>query len=566
MAMVRAPGLARRSEQVYYPIMSSNPRLSARALLGALLLIVASAGAGRAQLVPPIALPRPDTARLGGLPAPDPWRQPTLEPGGRTLLEGPIDRTEYILGPGDLLTLSMFGFRSQVVTVAVAPEGTIVIPEVGVVRVGGLNLEQAERAAATRIRRYFGDVEVNLTLSGLRSFKVYVVGGVPDPGARQATAVTRVSELVEPADSSGIIHRNIIVRRGNGQPQRVDLASFLLTGDLADNPTVREGDVLHVPPVDRLVSISGRVAFPGQYEFRPSETLAELLELANGGGPFPADAADSIRLQRFTTDPRGEVHVISRADAVGAVGQGMTLAPFDALFVPAVGQYRVSTTATIGGEVARPGVYPIEAEVTTVADLVEMAGGLTSRASLYDALLRRRPVNLPGDNDTQLQAIPPELLSPEELQILQVTTRGDPQVVVTDLRAVLTEGQSAYDLPLEDGDRLFIPELREEVVVLGAVLKPGIVAYAPGQPIDYYVGLAGGYTDRADENDVAVLKGRLGNRLNRNDVSALDPGDRIVVPFEVPRTFLERIQTVQVVATTISGLVLTIVGLNQLWN
>src|SRR5690606_12678462 len=49
------------------------------------------------------------------------------------VLEGPVDRRTYTLGPGDVLTIALFGFRSRVLTIEVAPEGTIIVPEVGIV-------------------------------------------------------------------------------------------------------------------------------------------------------------------------------------------------------------------------------------------------------------------------------------------------------------------------------------------------------------------------------------------------------------------------------------------------
>ena len=484
----------------------------------------------------------------------------------RTLLEGPISRTEYPLGPGDVLTIALFGFRSEVVTVEVAPEGTIVVPEVGVVRVGGLNLEQAERATAAVVRRYYDDVEVNLTLSALRSFKVYVVGDVASPGVREATVVTRISEIVGAVADEGVIHRNIVVRRADGAELRVDLARFQLTGNLAENPTLREGDIIHVPPIDRVVSVWGRVAFPGRYEFKPNESMAQLLSLANGGGGFPPDAADSVRLRRFTDDTTGVVTILSRHEVIGSAGQALLLEPFDALFVPRIGNFRQTSSATVGGEVLRPGAYPIEPNVTTVADLVAMAGGLTEEASLVNATLRRQPAEVAGPADIQLETIPPQMLSREEQRILQVTSRADAANVVMDLSQLLSAGMSTRDIPLERGDQLFIPESRDEVTVLGAVIQPGIVTFQPGQSIDYFVGMAGGYTRRSDRDDVAVLKGKQGVRLTRRDVITVERGDQIVVPFKDPMTFLERVQSVQGIAGTISGFLLTIVALERLWN
>lgn len=223
-------------------------------------------------------------------------------------------------------------------------------------------------------------------------------------------------------------------------------------------------------------------------------------------------------------------------------------------------------TATVEGEVQREGTYPIRPGVTTVRKLVEMAGGFTSDAELPQAVLRRRWVEVPRDSLEFFERIPPELLSREERRILQVTSRASDENVVLDLRNLLAEDGSSYDLPLQNGDRLYVPEKRNELFVLGAVQQPGIVAYVPGQPIDYFVEMAGGYSHRADRADIVVLDAKSGNPVDHRDVTALAPGDRIIVPFSEQKTLLERMQTVQGVVNTVSGLVLTIVGLERLWD
>jgi protein involved in polysaccharide export with SLBB domain len=524
------------------------------------------AGEGWTQSIPEILQQSADSAGLGGNVAgaagqPD---SPSRIRGG-PLLEGAISRTDYILGPGDVLTLSVFGYRSQIYTLDVSPEGTVVIPTVGVARVGGLNVEDAERAAARIVRRYYQDVEVHLTLAAVRSFKVFLLGDLPEPGVRRATAVTRVSEVIPAVREDGVIRRNVVVRRAGGDPIRVDLAGFLQTGDLTQNPTLREGDVIHAPPVYETVSVSGSVAFPGVYEFRPAESLAQLLAIANGGVGFPAGAADTIRLLRFNHDSESEVHTIARDEAIGAFGRALVLEPFDGLYIPRFSHFRERTTATVGGEVRRPGLYPIQPDSTTVGDLVEMAGGLTEQASLADALLRRSPVRSPREGEGALTSIPPEMLSRDELRILRVTNRADEENVVLHLEHLLTEARSAYDVPLQHGDNLYVPMQRQEIAVLGAVFQPGIVAFEAGQTIDYFVGIAGGYTRKADRGDVVVLKGRAGSQLSHEEVTWLEPGDRIIVPFAEPRTFMERLQTVEGVVSTISGLILTIVALDRIW-
>lgn len=481
------------------------------------------------------------------------------------LLDRPIDRLEYIVGPGDVLTLAIFGFRSQIFNLNVTPEATVVVPAVGVVQVGGRNLEQAEQEVARHVRRFYQDVEVSLSLAAIRSFKIFLVGDVFEPGVREATPITRVSELISPANDEGVLHRNVLIRQVSGAMVKVDLARFLQLGELEHNPTVRDGDVIQVPTIDETVSITGQVAFPGIYEFRQGETLAELVRLANGGDGFRSDAADSLRILRFADATRGIVRPIAAPDAAGAVGEDLELEPFDAIFVPRIGNYKQPMTAMIEGEVTRPGPYPIEPDVTTVRDLVEMAGGFTPRASLVDAVLRREPIERRGGT-VELATIPPELLSEDDRRILEVTRRSDGRNVVMDFGTLFAEPDAAYDLPLVEGDVIHVPEFRNQVTVLGAVTEPGIVKYDAGRSLEYFVELAGGYSQRADVGDVVVMKARFGNQVHRDDNPLLEAGDRIIVPFRPERTLLERMQMTQSVITTISGFVLTVIGLERIWD
>ncbi|HWK89032.1 MAG TPA: polysaccharide biosynthesis/export family protein, partial [Longimicrobium sp.] len=215
------------------------------------------------------------------------------------LLDAPVSRTEYLLGPADEVDVALFGEINQVYTVVVTPEGSLLVPTVGIVRVLGLNLEQAEARVRAAVGRYYRNVDVRVALSRVRTFKVFLVGDVTTPGVRPATAATRLSEIVNaPRDGNGTRRRTVYLRRANGDSIDVDLARFFQLGDVTANPTLREGDALRVPRMDEVVQVQGRVVFDGAYQYRPGETLAQLLELANGGYGFPADAADTLRLVR----------------------------------------------------------------------------------------------------------------------------------------------------------------------------------------------------------------------------------------------------------------------------
>jgi protein involved in polysaccharide export with SLBB domain len=117
---------------------------------------------------------------------------------------------------------------------------------------------------------------------------------------------------------------------------------------------------------------------------------------------------------------------------------------------------------------------------------------------------------------------------------------------------------------VRDGDELNVPEARNEVTVLGAVRTPGILPFMPGQPVTYFIQLAGGYSRRADAGDVQILKARQGTPMHWRDVTELEPGDTVIVPFRDRQDWLASLQTAQAVVGTLSGIILGLIALKGL--
>jgi polysaccharide biosynthesis/export protein len=452
----------------------------------------------------------------------------------------------------------VFGDRSLRFPVAVTPEGTVILPGMGVVNVLGLTIDVAEEAVQALVYRYYRNVAVHLALSQVRSFKVFVLGDVPDPGVKEATATTRVSEVL-PA-FTGPVRRSIRLRRATGDTLSVDLLRFLRLGDLSANPTLREGDALIVRHVDETIEVFGRVGFPGAYQHRPGESLAALLELATGGDAgFLADAADTVRVSRSVSAERRETYAFSRADALGTPGRAFVLEPFDAVFVPGIGNFREQQYATAEGQVRRPGNYPIRSGETTLRELVELAGGFTPDASLVHAQLLRTARGDWTRGAALPQALDDQFLSPRDRQIARIHAQssGDARVVI-DFEQLFLADEDAFDQRLMNGDVLRVPRPAAGVQVMGAVPRPGVVEHAPHRSVSDYIDLAGGFTRRAARSDVVVLRAGTGTRLDAREVSTLNAGDVIAVPYLEHRSFMDRMQSAQGVIGTITSLILTV--------
>jgi len=549
------------------PLSRKIAALAAAALLGC-----AAPAPARAQTIPPRAttpaapaapaappvIAPPDTAPRDREEAPA--QLTTQVPVTGPLLDAPISRTTYPLGPGDVLSVAVIGAFSHVYAVPVTPEGTVVIPEMGIARVLGLNLDQAQERVRQLVGRFYRGVDVAVSLTRIRSFKVFVAGDVRVPGVRTATAATRVSEVLPDAGADPTWRRNLVLRRANGDSVRVDLARFMLLGDPGANPTLREGDAVVVPPADLRIVVYGGLRFIGAFEYRPGESLAEFLNVANAGGGFPSTAADTLLLTRFVDAVTRREYRFSQAEAMGARGQAFLMQPSDAIYLATVTNFKAQVTAQVTGEVVHPGVYPIRNDTTTVRELVEMAGGFTPRASLTQARLTREPPPVTR-GEAELRTVPPEQLTRQELQILQVRQLSDARSVVVDFRQLYAQGGDAYRQTVRANDKLEVPERRSEVTVLGAVREPGIVGYVPGQGVAAYVARAGGATRRADVMHAVVIRARTGARELVRDVAVIEEGDTVILPYRDETDWSKVLQITGTVVGTITGLIISAVAI-----
>ena len=118
---------------------------------------------------------------------------------GKVILEKIIDPKLYILGPGDILSVFIWGNFQGQFTLPVSPEGMLLVPEIGPVAVSGYSLEKAAKIISNKILDRYRNVEIVVSLVNLRVFKVFVGGAVKKPGAYPATSVSRVSELIDMA-------------------------------------------------------------------------------------------------------------------------------------------------------------------------------------------------------------------------------------------------------------------------------------------------------------------------------------------------------------------------------
>jgi protein involved in polysaccharide export with SLBB domain len=398
-----------------------------------------------------------------------------------------------------------------------------------------------------------------MALSAPRQFYVHVVGAVSTPGRYLVMPVSRVSDALMLAytDTSRVpvgnpdfqpSLRNINVHRRDGARVSADLMAYMATGDRTLNPYLRDGDVISVPafdPARQSVSVSGRVPFPGTYDLREGESLRDLVAVASG---LPrGELQGSARVSRRASGSQVEESV-SFNDGGGA---DFRLQARDHVYV--LPEESDEGFAYVEGRVRFPGSYPIERGVTTVGDLVGLAGGLKNDAMPRAAYLVRAPMReesrmrrlaetrmvglpqavppgtLPGYQDfaEALSAPSPEALRTMRLSDLDFLNRNYlAQELMLANRLPINLESGADATTLEDGDRLHVPRDEGSVFVFGQVVRPGSVPYREGATAADYVRDAGGLGPEA--NTVYLIEaGTL--RFRDGTGTPLQSGDMVFV-------------------------------------
>lgn len=380
--------------------------------------------------------------------------------------------SRYVLGPGDVVVVEIYGASQKSMQLTVSPEGEITVPGYGPIQVSGLSVESANARIRSTLGSRYSSSNIKMSVNRSRTIMVHVMGEVKAPGTYRLSGYATVFHALYMAGGIADLGtlRNIKVSRGGRIISVVDVYEFILNGRLAGNVSLQDDDVIQVGTYDCIVGITGNVKRPMFYEMRKNETVSTLLKYAGG---FTGDAyTKSVRVQRSTGE-RHSVHNVEEFDmSVFKVADG------DNVTVDGILD-RYENVVEIKGAVFRPGQFQLGEDVFSVRSLVEHAEGLTEDAFPEHAIIHR--------------------LKPDRTM----------ELISVDVAGIMSE--AIPDVPLKNEDVLFIPtnteNLKERTLTItGAVMSPGTYEYADNTTIEDLIIMAGGLRDQASLARVDVSR------------------------------------------------------------
>lgn len=290
----------------------------------------------------------------------------------------------YVIGVGDAIDVDIYGSSDQTYSLSVATDGTVLIPMVGPIRVGGMTVENARRSVASKLRKIHSDIggqsSVNLRVTSANPVTVSVMGEAHTPGTFTVSSASTLFNVLylSGGPSFNGSYRDVQLIRGGKVIAHLDIYDFLLNGKNDVNPSLANGDIIMIPTYLKRIEMKGEFKRNALFEAKEGETVADMVRYAGG---FTAEAqTDHIGLYRIgkytteykdVTDP-GSIQVCN-GDKIECGKKKVE---------------RVDNSVKIEGSVFAPGVFEYS-EGLTLKDLIEKAGGLTENAFLNRGVVTR---------------------------------------------------------------------------------------------------------------------------------------------------------------------------------
>ncbi|MFN5336959.1 MAG: SLBB domain-containing protein [Bacteroidota bacterium] len=394
----------------------------------------------------------------------------------------------YILGPGDLIYVDIYGQSEKYYEATVNPEGSILLDNIGLIAVSGKTIEAAEGIIKNRVAAFYTGLSgsnpqtfLQVTLGNVKTIKVHILNEVRLPGTFTLSAFSTVFNALYaaggPSDKGTL--RAIQLIRNNKKIAEIDVYDLLINGTANLDVQLQDQDVILVNPYLARVKVMGEVKRPLVFEVTPEDNLEDILRFA--GGFTDLAFKDRISISRISGNQRSISDVYQNQLGLFSLKGG------DEVTVGRIID-RYTNRIQIKGAVFRPGIFSLT-EGLTLTQLIKNADGLK------------------GDAYTQRASI--------------LRTKGDlsSEVLEVNLQAVLEGRQEDVVLQREDVIRISsIYDVQNEryIQILGEVKRPGTYPYAAGMTPEELILIAGGLQESANIKDIEIAR-----RLEDSDSGTL---------------------------------------------
>ncbi len=401
--------------------------------------------------------------------------------------------SNYILGPGDQVVLTMWGETNFRTSLTIDKDGTIYFENLGFINISNLTVESAQKKLKKELSKIYSTLndqnalsDFVLSLGSIKSINVYFTGYVANPGINLIHPFSDLYSAIVQAggiDSRGSLREINLIRNGK-VIQKTDFYSFFIDGNNTfKNIKLVDGDIIHVPLVKKRVTISGAVLRPGSFELMPNENFDDLLNFSSG---LIASASSDFTLSTITpiseriSDDNAKTTLAFNLENKDLI----KLNNGDTITVPFTPD--VLSTVNVRGQVKRSGTYP--AESNSLKDILDLAGGFND------------PVFRKSIMDNEIIILRKDESNPYAIEFI-----------------VAYDSASSFSIMPGDEILVYANSNYQEVntfIIGGEVKKPGIYSMQKGLTLKDAIVRAGGITEFGSINSVSASLELLSYDIN----------------------------------------------------
>ncbi|WP_429111049.1 polysaccharide biosynthesis/export family protein [Aeromonas rivipollensis] len=450
----------------------------------------------------------------------------------------------YLIAPGDKLNIWIWGAVNFSNVVTVDNQGNIFIPDVGPINVKNVPASQINNLVTSKIGDVFtNNVNIYVNLLTTTPVSVFVTGPVIRPGQYAGQSSDSVLYFLKRAggiDSERGSYRQIKVLRQNQVLQQIDLYEFMQKGKMP-KLSLKDQDVILVEPQGPMINVAGKVRNPFRFELKQRNTLGS--ELVNYALPLAKVSHVGVIGDRANGPfsiylPYKDFAQVQLKDGDKVLfNDDMHAQVYD---VQVTGSYMGPSYFTVRKETKLHDLLnhiPINPDLADYQSIYLMRKSVAIRQKemLDESLnrLERSVFTAPASSDGEatIRAKEAELV----MQFVDKARKIQPlgKVVVADKGIIA-------NIQLEQGDQIVIPNKTDLIQVGGEVLMPQAVVYNANADLDDYVAWAGGFTERANDQRIAVV--HANGLVEFKGQGNVQPGDQIMV---LPKVDSKTMQSVK---------------------
>ena len=382
----------------------------------------------------------------------------------------------YELGPGDELSVSIWGAAENEYSSKISREGYLKIERIGPVYLSGLSISEAKAKLKNRLSKIYSGINSNtnkvffdLTLLNTRSIVINITGSVVAPGTYTLSSLTSPLNALYAAGgpNENGSYREIKIIRDGKEVRSIDLYNYFVKGSLRSF-SLRDQDVILVPTYRNRVFLNGEFKTNGIFEIKDGESISDLLSFNGGIASF--GSKNEVYLRRI----EGVNKIIKTVNK--DMFEDFTLNDGDIIEARGVGD-EITNSVTIEGSVMIPGEYEL-IKNPNVMSLIKSAGGLKEGALSDRAYIIREVDGFQQEAKT------------------------------VDLTAAMNNDG---DFQLRNNDRLIIASVEEltaptSVTISGEVNAPGSFPFFKGMTVVDLILMSKGITDRGASSGIMIYR------------------------------------------------------------